>query len=302
VRVSQLVRVVAITAAGIAVLTARTPAQAPTMEEVLARAADYTTRFVENFSNLVATEKYIQDVRPANTALRLRWKPVPGSHRELLSDFLLLNVGGPLEWRPYRDVYMVDRKPVRDRNDRLMKLFTEPAATRAEQAARIAHESARHNIGLTTRTVNTPVLSLLFLQANIQDRFEFKIVQRNTGTDRHDVVLEYHEDFRPTLVRGTTSDDDIDLPASGRFWIHPDTGRVSRATLVVSSDRMRTELSTTYRDDPRFGIALPVEMRETIEVDRTLVTGTATYDNFRKFEVKTETVTKQDPRESKAPR
>jgi hypothetical protein len=290
---SRLVRPLAITAAGIALLTATTPAQAPTMEEVLVRAADYTTRFVENFSNLVATEKYIQDVRPANTALRLRWKPVPGSHRELLSDFLLLNVGGPLEWRPYRDVYMVDRKPVRDRDDRLMKLFTEPAATRSEQAARIAHESARHNIGLAARTANTPVLSLLFLQEHVQHRFEFKVVERNAGAGRHDVVLEYHEDFLPTIIRGTSTAEDIDLPASGRFWIHADTGRVGRTTLVVSSDRMRTELATTYRDDPRFGIALPVEMRETIEVGRSLVTGTATYDNFRKFEVKTEATTKQ---------
>ena len=292
-RVSSHVRSLVAVGASLCLLAVTTARQAPTTEDVLARAAAYTARFVDVFSSLVATEKYVQDVRPANTALRLRSKPAPGSHRELLSDFLLLNVGGPLVWRPYRDVYQVDRKPVRDRDDRLMKLFTEPAATRAEQAARIAQESARHNIGLRTRTANTPVLSLLFLQERIQDRFEFKIVERHTGAGRHDVVVEYSEDFRPTIIRGTTSTDDIDLPASGRFWIHEDTGRVSRTMLVVSSDRMRTELSTTYRDDPRFEIAVPVEMKETIEVDRTLITGTATYDNFRKFEVTTETTTKQ---------
>jgi len=281
------------TAAVIGLLVARTPAQTPTAETGLARAAEYTTRFVETFSNLVATERYVQDVRPANAALRLRSKPAPGSHRELRSDFLLLNVGGPLEWRPYRDVYLVNGKPVRDRDDRLTRLFTEPAATRLEQAARIAQESARHNIGLATRTANTPVLSLLFLQEHVQDRFEFKIVQRNTGADKRDVVVEYREDFRPTIIRGTRSTEDIDLPASGRFWIAADTGRVSRTMLTVSSDRMRTELTTTYRDDPRFGIAVPTEMRETLEFDRILVTGTATYDNFRRFAVKTETTTKQ---------
>ena len=292
-RASPLVRLLVVTAAGVAMLAARTPAQTPTAEEVLARAAGYTARFVETFSNLVATERYVQDVKPANTALRLRWKPVPGSHRELQSDFLLLNVGGPLEWRPYRDVYLVDRKPVRDRDDRLAKLFTEPAATRLGQAARIAQESARHNIGLAARTANTPVLSLLFLQEHIQHRFEFKVAGRNAGTDNNDVVLEYLEDFRPTIIRGTRSTEDIDLPASGRFWISAGTGRVSRATLVVSSDRMRTELSTTYRDDARLGIAVPAEMRETLEFDRLLVTGTARYDNFRRFEVKTDATTKQ---------
>ena len=292
-RLSWRLRPLVVTVAGVTMLAAATPAQAPTAEDVLARAAEYTARFVETFSNLVATERYVQDVKPANAALRLRWRPVPGSHRELRSDFLLLNVGGPLEWRPYRDVYLVDGKAVRDRDDRLTRLFTEPSATRLEQAARIAQESARHNIGLATRTANTPVLSLLFLQENIQHRFEFKVVERNTGTDKHDVVLEYHEDFRPTIIRGTSSTEDIDLPASGRFWIAAGTGRVSRATLTVSSDRMRTEISTTYRDDPRFGIAVPVEMKEAIEVDRTYVTGTATYDNFRRFEVRTDVTTKQ---------
>ena len=282
------------TAAAVAAVVATSSAQTPATADVLSHAAAYTARFVETFSNLVATERYIQDVKPANTALRLRWKPVPGSHRELRSDFLLLNVGGPLEWRPYRDVYQVDGKPVRDRDDRLARLFAEPAATRVEQAARIAQESARHNIGLATRTANTPVLSLLFLQAHIQDRFEFQVVQRNAGADKRDVIVEYREELRPTLVRAMrTTEDDDDLPASGRFTLDPVTGRVSHATLVLSGFRMRTELATTYRDDARFGIAVPVEMRETIELDRAYVTGTATYDNFRRFEVKTDATTKQ---------
>lgn len=275
-------------------VTTSAPAQSPPARDVvLARASSYVDRFVDVFSNLVATEKYVQDVRPANTAQRLRIRPGPGSHRELLSDFLLLNVGGPLEWRPYRDVYVVDRKPVRDRDDRLARLFSEPAATRLEQAARIAQESARHNIGLVARTVNTPVLALLFLQEHIQHRFEFTIA----GRDGRNVVVEYDEDFRPTIIRGTSSTDDSDLPASGRFWIDGETGRVARSTLRVAHGEMRTQLTTTYRDDPRFGIAVPAEMREEVEFGRSLTLGTATYDNFRRFEVKTETETKADPQE-----
>jgi hypothetical protein len=282
------------TAAGFGIFTATMPAQAPTVEAVLARAADYTARFVDTFSNLVATERYVQEVTPANAALRLRSKPVRGSRRVLQSDFLLLNVGGPLEWRPFRDVYLVDAKPIRDRDDRLTKLFSEPAATRLEQAARIAQESARHNIGLARRTANTPLLSLLFLQEHIQTRFEFRIVQRNAGAARRDVVLEYREEIRPTIIRGMRlSEDDTDLPATGRFTIDSMSGRVAHATLVLSTDDMRTTLATTYRDEPRFGIAIPVEMRETIELDRAYVIGRATYDNFRRFEVKTETTTKQ---------
>ena len=287
------VRALVAAAAGVTLLTAGPVAQTSELDTVLARAAEYTARFVEVFSNLVATERYVQDVGPANTALRLRSRPAPGSHRELRSDFLLLNVGGPLEWRPYRDVYLVDGKPVRDRDDRLTRLFAEPAATRLQQAARIAQESARHNIGLARRTANTPVLSLLFLQQPIQSRFEFQMVQRNTGAGSREVVLEYREELFPTIIRGMRQrEDDTDLPATGRFTIDGTSGRVRQTTLVLSADDMKTTLSTTYRDEPRFGIAVPVEMRETIELGRALVTGRATYDNFRRFEVRTETATK----------
>jgi hypothetical protein len=61
----------------------------------------------------------------------------------------------------------------------------------------------------------------------------------------------------------------------------------------LSGADMRTELETTYRDDARFGIALPAEMRETIEIGRAYITGTATYDNYRRFEVKTDTTTRE---------
>jgi hypothetical protein len=291
---SRIRALVAAAAAGVTICAAVPAAQTAELDAVLARSAEYTSRFVDVFSNLVATERYTQDVKPANTAMRLRWRPVAGSHRELRSDFLLLNVGGPLDWRPYRDVYLVDGKPVRDRDDRLTRLFTEPAGTRLEQAARIAQESARHNIGLARRTANTPVLSLLFLQEHIQSRFEFRIVDRNTtGDGGREIVLEYREDLLPTIIRGLRErDDDTDLPATGRFTIDSTSGRVAHATLVLSTGDMRTTLATTYRDEPRFGIAVPVEMRETIELDRALVTGRATYDNFRRFEVKTETATK----------
>jgi hypothetical protein len=278
---------IGLTAGAVLTLGASAPAQVSPQDVVLARAATYVGRFVEVFSNLVATEKYLQDVRPANTMLRLRSRPGPGSHRELESDFLLLNVGGPLEWRPYRDVYRVDNKPVRDRDDRLTRLFSEPATTRLEQAARIAQESARHNIGLAARTVNTPVLALLLHQEHVQHRFDFKVA----GRDGRNVIVEYDEEFRPTIIRGTRSMDDADLPASGRFWIDGETGRVARSTLRVAHGEMRTQLTTTYRDDERFGIAVPTEMKEEVEFGRTLTTGTATYGNFRRFEVKTEAET-----------
>jgi hypothetical protein len=234
----------------------------------------------------------------------------PRVHRELRSDVLLLNIGGPLEWRPYRDVYEVDGQPVRDRNGRLMALFQQPSASALEQASRFAQESARYNIGLTRRTINTPVLTLLFLQPAVQPRFRFKLGKMDRGAGPDAQIVEYREETRPTLIRGITSDVDTDLRASGRFWIDRATGRIDRTELVLVAFGMRAELVTTFQPDERLGIAVPAEMQEeydlqrTIElqgptnkavglpqmerrVEHTLITGVATYGNFRRFDVST---------------
>jgi hypothetical protein len=281
-------------------------AQQISVEAIVERAGDYVARFVDVFSNVVAEERYVQDV--SGTAPEAR----KGLRRELRSDVLLLKVGGPLEWRPYRDVFAVDGKPVRDRDGRLMALFQQPSATSLEQAARIAQESARYNIGLTRRTINTPVLSLLFLQRNIQPRFRFKLgrTDRNAGADV--AIVEYREEKRPTLIRGLTSDDNTDLAASGRFWVERASGRVARAELVLAVFGMRATIVTSFQLDERLGVAIPIDMREeyrlqrsielqgptdkaegaprvTHRIEETVITGAAAYSNFRQFEVSTDT-------------
>jgi hypothetical protein len=125
-------------------------------------------------------------------------------------------------------------------------------------------------------------------------------------------IVEYREETRPTLIRGITSDEDTDLRASGRVWIDRATGRIDKTELVLVVFGMRAALVTTFRIDERLGIAVPVEMREeydlqrsvelqgptnkavglpqmTRRVEQTLITGAASYSNFRRFEVTTGT-------------
>src|SRR4029450_4852923 len=73
-------------------------AQPPTLELVLKRTAQYVEQFVDQFSNVVAEERYVQDTLgnlPRITAGRGARRPGrPASrHRELKSDFLLVKVG-----------------------------------------------------------------------------------------------------------------------------------------------------------------------------------------------------------------
>jgi len=70
-------------------------------------------------------------------------------------------------------VFDVDGKPVRDRSERLAKLFLTPTSSSAEQAQMIVGESTRYNIGNLQRTVNVPVLPLVFLDPKQRPRFKF---------------------------------------------------------------------------------------------------------------------------------
>ena len=80
-----------------------------------------------------------------------------------MSDLLLVKPEKADRWIQFRDVFEVDGRPIRDRNERLMKLFVEPSSSTAGQVEQIVTESARYNIGSVLRTINVPVFALLIL-------------------------------------------------------------------------------------------------------------------------------------------
>lgn len=308
-------------AVGVVAVPVGVAAQAPEIDAVMARTAAYVDRFVDAFSNVVATEHYVQQVTaevplPVTVPEMRAAGMTARTRRDVQSEFLLLRVGGPLEWRPFRDVFEVDGHAIRDRDDRLARLFLAPSPTAIEQAARIAQESARYNIGLAGRTINTPVLSLLFLQAHIQPRFQFALDRRDADVGPNVWRVTYKETARPTLIRGITTASDRDLPASGRFWIDAGTGRVAKAELRMATSTMMAAIVTSFRDDARFGIAVPVEMREEYQIAedqsrrRSLrtassvartVSGVARYDEFRRFGVRTDSTLEMPTASEEAP-
>ena len=131
-----------------------------TLETLLERAGAYFLTFETRFSNVVTEERYVQEsiARQASAldvAVTTRsgggfggpLSPSSTARRELVSDFLLVKLPAEDHWLPFRDVFEVDRQRLRDREDRLSKLFLKPAPTALEQARRIMEESARYNIG-----------------------------------------------------------------------------------------------------------------------------------------------------------
>jgi hypothetical protein len=261
---------------------------------VLQRAAAYVAEFHRQLSGIVAEEHYVQSVRYPSSDTFV----AESGRRELRSDLLLVRPGDVGDWVQFRDVFEVDGRPVRDRGERLVPLFLQPAASRTAQMMRIRAESARYNIGTVDRTVNTPTLPLLFLEAAHQARFAFK---RTTSgelaafagstetpgaafrTSTEVWIVEYREKQAGTLIRDERG---RDVPARGRFWIEPESGRVLMSELVADTRHVRATIDVSYQSEPLVGLLVPIEMRErysTREGER--IDGVATYGRFRQFQV-----------------
>ena len=267
-------------------------ADAPTLADILAAASRYVAEFRDQLSGIVAEERYRQRAgTPTRTA-----RGFFGSReqrRELRSDLLLVRPRGADRFVEFRDVFEVDGRPVRDRQERLVDLFLSPTRSALSQMQAITVESARYNLGLITRTLNTPTLALALLSPDYKPRVTFARttdttpsldLQMDAQGHSSDVwVVEFAENGVETLVSGQRG---TSLPAEGRFWIEAASGAVVASELVVKDPDVSALVDVRYALEPDLGVRVPVEMRERYS-DRSgsRVEGTASYSNFRQFQV-----------------
>jgi len=274
------------------------PVGEPKLDAVLDRAAIYVADFQRELATIVGEEHYVQD-----------WKyvwggPHPGSklngRRELRADLLIVKPSGSRAWMAYRDVFDVDGRTVRDRDNRLPALVLHPSRTTDEQIRRILGESARYNLGDIQRNVNTPLFSLLFLERANRYRFKFKRAKEpllravEPGDSRPGVfrvstevwAVAYEETESGTMIR-TGPNGKKDLPAHGTFWIEPATGRVLMSELVTENRQLRATIDVSFQSEPLFGMLVPIEMHELYEArggSGSRIEAVATYGQFRRLE------------------
>jgi hypothetical protein len=268
--------------------------QPPTLKIVLERAGAYVEQFERQLSGIVAEEAYEQVVRrAAPTSVVLE-------RRQLKSDLLLMQPTPGYRWVQFRDVFEVDGRPVRDREDRLASLFLAPSTSLFDRVARIRRESARYNIGNIDRTMNIPVLPLGVLVRDEQSRFSFSIQARGKGSERgvhRDLpdsphfrvstevwVVAFRESQGPTMVR---TPEGRDVFSRGRLWIEPSTGRVLMAEVTAGGSQVKGQITVSFQSEPLVGFLVPVEMRESYQRSRDtrVIEGVATYGKFRQFRV-----------------
>ena len=262
---------------------------------VLARAATYVADFHRQLSTIVAEERYVQDWKavlggrhPATTDLQ---------HRELVSDVVLVKPPGAAAWMTYRDVFEVNGASVRDRRERLPQLFRDDSPSTDERIRSILDESSQYNIGDIQRNLNTPVYTLLFLEAANQPRFKWtRTTDRSLATVPSESeipgafrvtteiwVVAYDEKQPGTMTRTT---DHKDFPGRGRFWIDPATGRVLMSELQMQNRQIKATIDVSFQSEPLLGLLVPIEMRERYEgrLNGSLIEGHATYGRFRPLE------------------
>ena len=262
----------------------------PPLQTLLANVSDYVVRYQKGISGVVAEERYVQDSDKSD-------RPFV-THRELKSDLLLVRTAGGVEaYVQFRDVFDVDGDPVRDRTDRLAKLFTNPSGDAKKNAALIMNESARYNIGSVQRNINVPLLTLMLLDPVYQPHFKYSTSTEHKGTPRglpkiaaftlagDAWEIDFEETGAPTVIQG----DSQDARSHGRIWVDPETGRVLITELVNEAKTVRSTIRVSFQSPPVSGFLLPVEMRETYVVKGRFYTfeGAATYSNYRRFTVDT---------------
>ncbi len=252
------------------------------LDGVLARVSQYVFDYGEALTSIVAEETYTQEVHGGVVSDG----QVPSGPKKvtLTSDYLLVKIAGLEGWLPFRDVFAVDGTPVRDRQDRLVKLFLEaPSAPVAlERANQVWQESARYNIGGIRRTINAPLLPLWFLESQSLRRFAFVKAGEETLAGTRVWVIGFTETVHPTFIK---TPEGADLIAKGRIWVEPVNGRIHRTLLTAS---MATITVNYGPRDEVAGLWLPVTMEERYEQRTVTIIGKATYSKFRQFRVTTD--------------
>jgi hypothetical protein len=272
-----------------------TPPEVPLQVEltaILDRAAEYVLAYGQELTNIIAEEECRQVYAPND--------PVRQIVRTTRAGVLFITLPGPVPWATFRDVWEVNGNKIRDRQDRLVRLFRDSPATAHEGVRAILEESARFNLGPVRRTLNIPTLALLFLHHENQSRFAFELKGDHSFHGTKVMEVAFSERARPTLVVGDTG---AGAPVKGSVWIDPQRGTVVKAAAEYDIDpldedfRSRARIVTEYRPDATLGILVPDRMEEIYEslvatggggFGVALVQATTRYSGYLRFSVTTQ--------------
>ncbi len=261
----------------VVVLTgAPVPAAQSLATAVIAEATRYVIEYEKRFWILALDEDFEQWLeRPNNPGTNLsRNNPGGGivgggqkDRRRVQADFALVQAGEGRGWVPFRDIRMVDGHETRHDDDRLVRLLQSRSPEAFDVAGEIHEVSKRQEIGNVARTINIPLLGMMFLHPEVNERFRFDREGSETLGGRLVDRFSYREIARPTLIKTTRG---RDLGLTGRLWIEPSTGVVVKTEMTAADPIVRATVTVTFRHDPDVGFWVPVVMEEYYKAARAL--------------------------------
>lgn len=256
-----------------ALLTITAGAQTVRLSDVVARLDNYLRDYDERLANFVAEETYRQWVEQGPKDRRST------TSRMLRSDFAMTLTSARQRWVGYRDTFDVDGVPVRDREERLQALLNSGAVG---QAARIAEENARFNLGddLISRNINIPTLALEIMHPRVRDQVKVRRTGAEVLEGHAGWLIEFREQNVLTLLR---TPERGDQPSRVVALVDIQTGEVLRT--VLTWKYVDGSITVTYGRAPGMPVLVPMRMDERYDIrSGEIVGGEATYTNYRRFE------------------
>jgi hypothetical protein len=293
------------------------PPVASDVDRILAAARGYLEEYARALSLVVGIERYAQWVVDSETQVAITQGGDRPVVRNTVSEFALVRADN--DWFGYRDVLEVDGKALRDRQDRLQRLFLGDQASARDQARKIADESARFNAGAMQRNFNVPTMALYFLQSANASRFRHQLDGFEMLDGVRVVRLRYQESKKPTIIRTPTGGN---MPVGGTVWIEPESGRILKTFMEITGEVRLTpaesqssrggqitartsdsenrvvptfaRVTVRYTRDEKLGLLLPTEMAEEYQSVSAGREGSpervqrircrATYSDYKRFE------------------
>ncbi len=223
----------------------RVHAQKPTLEGVLQSGADYLVKYAEALSAVAAEEDFIQYDTGTGQM---------GTPRRLTSDVVLFGIlGGQVT--SFRDVAMIDQKPVRARDDRLLTLLKSDDTARLVRARQFSEDSVRYYVTSDLHALDEPLVALEFLRKENQSRSSFKLDSVKNDKGAQIAVVKFTEQNADRLIQNPENS-----PAIGKFWIDVASGAVRQTDMAISGRSNNFHLSVKYALDPVINAWVPLEM------------------------------------------
>jgi hypothetical protein len=282
-------------------------------DALLEQARACAAAYAQDFVNLLSEERSVQELREPLSVDTVAATPraLPGApavaeqfptteertRRRLRANYIVIRADTGLGWVPFRDVIEVDGRPVHDRPERLVELLAGTGPADLARARQIVDEGTRHDLGDLSRTMNMPLLGLLFLHPDHMASTGFLRDGEERVGRRRAVVYAFHEVEGGGLVTGPAGER---VTSHGRIWIAGDTGAVLKTEHLVETGGVQATVTVTYRDEPRLGRLVPDRMEEVYRWTRSsrTLTVTARYEGFRRLDVRTH----EKPQESQPER